>query len=292
MVNLLHLCESMTTRWYSENEIHVPIETLRKFAEKNHLELKSKLRKKQVKYKLERLVIPVFFISGEEEKNIRILDISDIHIGDPNFDEQSLRDVLKQAIDTNVKAVFIAGDTFNGITSTGISEDVIQIHSTQIEEAYRIFKDYPLKYYVINGNHDYTFEQGGLSNPLRVLANKLRDIGIEFNFFDTYIMDFIICGVVKRVMHVERQDFTKKKIFAVEKLRQFEKELGLTIIYDGIEYQIRLFQAGHIHVNVQMYYAKRKIFISQSGSFLKNDDVEERANFITAEVIDKKVFMY
>ncbi len=291
MVNLLHICETMTTRWYAEEEIRVPIDVLKKFAEKNHLELKRKLAKHKVKYKMVRTVVPVYFISGEEESNIKILDISDIHIGNPNFDEESFKNVLKQAVDTNVSAVFIAGDIFEGTTSDVADDNVIQVHIAQVDKAFELFKEFPLKYYVINGNHDYTFEQIGLANPVKMLAHKLVNAGIEFHFFDTYVMDFIISGVVKRVMHVERQDFTKKKIFAVEKLRQFEKELGLSIIYDGTEYPIRLFQAGHIHLNVQMYYARRKIFISQSGSFLRNDETEERANFITAKVIDKKVFM-
>lgn len=291
MVNLLHICEKMTTRWYAEEEIRVPIDSLKKFAEKNNLELKRRLAKNKVKYKMVRHAIPVHFISGEEESNIKILDISDIHIGNPNFDEEAFKGVLKQALDINVSAVFIAGDIFEGTTSDVADDNVIQVHIAQVDKAFELFKQFPLKYYVINGNHDYTFEQIGLANPVKMLASKLLNAGIEFHFFDTYVMDFIISGVVKRVMHVERQDFTKKKIFAVEKLRQFEKELGLIVYYGGIEYPIRLFQAGHIHINVQMYYARRKIFISQSGSFLKNDETEERANFITAKVIDKKVFM-
>lgn len=292
VVNLLHICESMTTRWYAEEEIHVPIEVLRKFAEKNNMELKRKQSKNKIKYKLIRKSIPVFFISGPEEANIKILDIADIHIGNTDFDELAFRNTLKQAVEMDVSAVFIAGDIFEGIKNDGTDEEVLKIHDEQIVKAFCIFKDFKLKYYVINGNHDYTFEQIGLSNPVKMLANKLNDVGIEFHFFDTYIMDFIIAGVAKRVMHVERQDFTKKKIFAVEKIRQFEKTLGgLTVLYDGVEYPIRLFQAGHIHVNVQMYYARKKIFISQSGSFLKHDENEEVANFITAKVIDKKVFM-
>lgn len=291
MVNLLHICEKMTIRWYAEEEIRVPIDSLKKFAEKNNLELKRRLAKNKVKYKMVRHAIPVHFISGEEESNIKILDISDIHIGNPNFDEEAFKGVLKQALDINVSAVFIAGDIFEGTTSDVADDNVIQVHIAQVDKAFELFKQFPLKYYVINGNHDYTFEQIGLANPVKMLASKLLNAGIEFHFFDTYVMDFIISGVVKRVMHVERQDFTKKKIFAVEKLRQFEKELGLIVYYGGIEYPIRLFQAGHIHINVQMYYARRKIFISQSGSFLKNDETEERANFITAKVIDKKVFM-
>ena len=291
VVNLLHICEKMTTRWYAEEEIRVPIDSLKKFAEKNNLELKRRLAKNKVKYKMVRHAIPVHFISGEEESNIKILDISDIHIGNSNFDEEAFKGVLKQALDINVSAVFIAGDIFEGTTSDVADDNVIQVHIAQVDKAFELFKQFPLKYYVINGNHDYTFEQIGLANPVKMLASKLLNAGIEFHFFDTYVMDFIISGVVKRVMHVERQDFTKKKIFAVEKLRQFEKELGLIVYYGGIEYPIRLFQAGHIHINVQMYYARRKIFISQSGSFLKNDETEERANFITAKVIDKKVFM-
>ena len=288
MVNLLHICETMINRWFFKDEIPVTVETLRRFAEKNNLELKRKIVRDREKYKMVRRRIPVHFISGDEENVIRFLDIADVHIGNPNFEEYILRDTLQQAVSMNFKRVFVAGDLFEGVTSDC---NHLKAHDEQIEMAYQIFKDYPLTYYVINGNHDYTFEQLGMSNPVRILANRLQEIGIDFNFFDTYVMDFIIGGVVKRVMHVERQDFTKKKIFAIEKLRQFEKELGLVVLYNENEYSVRLFQAGHIHTNVQMYYPKRKIFISQSGSFLRTDEDEEHANFIIAKIIDKKVFM-
>lgn len=288
VVNLLHLCEMMSLRWHSEEELPVAFEILKKFAEKNHFEIRHKIVKNKKKYKLIRREIPVFFISDESVKNFGFLDLADLHIGNPNFDEKALRTALKLAVENEIDTVFIAGDVFEGFYS---ETECLKAHLTQIDNAFNIFKDYPLKYYVINGNHDYMFEQIGMCNPIKLLASKLKDIGVDFNFFDTYVMDFVLCGVVKRMMHVERQDFTKKRIFAVEKLKQFEKELGLSVIYDGKEYPIRFFHAGHIHVNIQMYYARRKIFISQSGSFLKGDSVEERANFITGKVIDKKVFM-
>lgn len=288
VVNLLHLCEMMWLRWHSEDELNVPIEMLRKFAEKNYFELRQRLVKDKTKYKLVRKEIPVHFISDETKETFKFLDLADIHIGNRWFEEDTLRDILKQAVENEIEAVFIAGDIFDGVT---VECECLKEHTTQIEKAYQIFKDYPLKYYAINGNHDYTFEQIGMCNPVKVLATKLNEIGIEFHHFDTYVMDFVLCGVVKRVMHVERQDFTKKRIFAVEKLRQFEKTLGLVAMYDGKEYPVRFFQAGHIHVNVQMYYQRRKIFISQSGSFLTKDGNDEKANFITGNVIDKKVFM-
>lgn len=291
MVNLLHICETMTLRWQTQDEIRVPIETLKKFAERNHFELKKKENKNGVKYKLFRRMIPVHFISDDEkqELEIKILDISDIHIGNPNFDEKAFRSVLKQAVENQIEAVFIAGDVFDGCVNTG---DILEHYLEQIEYAFNIFKDYQLKYYVINGNHDYSFEQVGLVNPIKILAVRLQEIQIDFNYFDTYLMDFIIAGVVKRVMHVERQDFNKKKVFAIEKLKQFEKDLGLNIFYEGKEYPIRFFQAGHVHVSVQIYYSRKKIYISQSGSFLKTERFEDRANFITAKVKDKKVSIW
>ena len=91
MVNLLHICETMINRWFSEEEIQVPIEVLRKFAEKNNLELRKKLSKDKTKYKMVRKMIPVYFISGDEESNIKFLDLSDIHIGHHNFDEEALK---------------------------------------------------------------------------------------------------------------------------------------------------------------------------------------------------------
>jgi DNA repair exonuclease SbcCD nuclease subunit len=216
------------------------------------------------------------------------MDIADLHIGHPDFDEEALRDRLKQAVERGVEAVFIAGDIFEGFLDEAPET---MPYLQQIELAYSIFKDYKLTYYAINGNHDLTFEQLGLPNPIKRLEVLLRNDGIDFHFFDTYLMDFVICGVIKRVMHVERQDFNKKSIFAILKLKMFDEAGMLSNEFEGTSYPVRFFQVGHIHVNVQMYYSKRKVFISQPGSFIRADKVAERANFIFGKVIDQRVFM-
>ncbi len=287
MVNLLHECEIMTTRWCDESELRVPIDQLRRFAERNHFTVERKLKGNSYKYKLIRNMIPVHFISGEEQTEFSFMDIADIHIGHKNFSEKALRKKLKFAVDNKIPYVFIAGDLFEGICQ----EDIEGAYTKQLDWAFSIFRDYPLTYYVINGNHDYSFEQRNLPNPIRTLSTRLIEDGINFCYFDTYLMDFIICGVVKRLMHVERQDFSKKSIFAALKLKQFDDAGMLVNTYKGQSYPVRFFQVGHIHVNVQMYYSKRKVFISQSGSFVKNDREEENANIISGRVIDQKVFM-
>lgn len=292
MANLLNVCETMTNRWVTEKEMHVPLETIAEFAEKNHMALRESYTSMKTKYKLKRMEIPVHFISGDEEKEIDFLDISDLHIGNSEFDEYELRMILEQARFNNVKYVFIAGDVFEGAPELVSVEDASDMHFQQVSIAFQIFKDYPFKYYVINGNHDYMFEQLGLCNPIKRLAKQLEKEGIEFNFFDTYLQDFIIGGVVKRMMHVERQYFSRRKNFALTKLKKLEEEFGMSVEYEGVEYPIRFFHVGHIHTNVLIYNPRRKVFISLAGSFLKGDRLEDRGNIVSAKIFDGKVWIY
>lgn len=287
MVNLLHLCESMTIRWYKEEEINLPFKQFEKFARRNHFFIKKRYENGTTKYKLIRQFIPVYFISGPEVKRFKFMDIADLHIGHEKFSEKALRASLQKAQDNGVKMVFIAGDIFEGTCSDSCETTYLQ----QIDLAYSIFKDYKFEYYAINGNHDYSFEQIGLPNPIERLANKLKQVNIKFHYFEEYIMDFVICGVIKRVMHVERQDFNKQRIFAALKIKYFEEEKMLSNTHNKTIYPVRFFQVGHIHVNVQMYYSKRKVFISQSGSFLSSECKENRENIIQGKIIDGKIFM-
>ncbi len=286
LVNLLHLCETMTTNYVEDSDLRVPIKYFRKFAERNHFSIETRVKGKKTKYKLVREDIPVYFISGEEEQEFKFLDIADTHIGHANFDEDLLRKKLEYAQELGIKQVFIAGDLFEGCCNSCESE-----YLAQINQAFSIFSCYPFSYYAINGNHDYSFEQAGFENPIKRLSTMLRAQGIDFNYFDVYLMDFIICGVIKRVMHVEKQDFNKRRIFSILKLKKFDEENMLQNYYDGKVYPIRFFQVGHIHVTIQVYYGKKKVYISQAGSFIDNKPFEECGNILQGTVIDQKVFM-
>jgi len=291
LVNLLHVCEILTHRWHDATEIQVwvPLETLFKFAERNNFDVYRKFSRGRYRVKLERRIIPVCVISDEKTPDFKFMDISDIHIGHPNFDEKLLREKLQYAIDNDIKLIFIAGDVFEGIQS----EHAPSYYCEQLSQAFNIFKDYPLTYHAINGNHDYTFEQVGLPNPIQTLSARLKAEGIDFNFHDVYLMDFVIGGVIKRVMHVERQSYNLKRIFTIIKLRQFEYDGWLVNTVGGRLLPVRFFLAGHIHANVQIYYAKKKIFISQPGSFIHDYGGidEDCVNVFTGRVIDQKIFL-
>ncbi len=288
VVNLLHLCETMTYRWVNESEIKAPLDVFKKFARRNNFVIRTRrVRRGVTQYMLKRTDIPLLLISDTEMSNtFNFMDIADLHIGHPDFNENALREKLQYAVDNDISFVFIAGDIFEGCASETSESHYFE----QIQLAYDIFKDYPLVYFAINGNHEYSFEQLGLKNPIERLEQMLNKVFISFFYFDTYIMDFIICGVIKRVMHVERQDFNKKTIYAQQKLRIFDEDGLLERTYKGETYPVRFFQVGHIHVNVQIYYPKKKIYISQPGAFLGKLAFDS-GNIIRGRVINQRVFL-
>lgn len=291
MINPLSLCERLIHSWTLATEIeNLPeFEYLKNFIVRNNMELLEKFDKKGKKfYKVVRKCIPVHFISDSSDNKFSFLDLSDLHIGHPEFNEELLRNKLEEAIENQVQYVFIAGDIFEGVQKWIPYEDALKIQFKQLDKAFKIFMDYPLNYYVINGNHDYSFEAFGLHNPIHLLENRLRQIGINFNFFDTFMIDFIVSGVAKRVMHIEKYKKNKYEPCVIERINRFS-DSEMVVYYDGKNYPIRFFVCGHIHVNMELYYERKKVYISQPGSFVQGREKCERGNFVTGEIINGKI---
>ncbi len=286
-VNLIHLCELMTRSYVYESQLRIPTKVFKHFATRNNFIVKTQVKNNKIRFKLYRKEIPIYYISGDDVKDFHFLDLGDIHIGNLKFDESSLRKRLAQAQEEGIKQVFIAGDLFEGCCNSCEHQ-----YLNQIEHAYRIFKDYPFSYYAINGNHEYSFEQLNYENPINRLQKMLRQDGVDFHYFDTYIMDFVICGVIKRVMHIENIDKSghdKSWTPAINKLDRFDEDGLLQNFYKGKLYTVRLFQIGHIHMNMQRFYSRKKVYISQAGSFIGDEPLEEKGNFIKGRVANKKV---
>lgn len=294
MVNLLNLCERLIRNWISVSEVEnlVSVDYLRTFVKRNYMELIERIDNGQERYyKVIRKKIPTFFISDDNNSKFSFLDLSDIHFGHSEFKESMLRAKLQEAIDRGVVHVFIAGDIFEGIFKNVSYEEALAIEYKQLDMAYNVFKDYNLNYYAINGNHDYTFEFYGLHNPIDLLKTKLRRIGINFNFFDVYMMDFIIAGVAKRVMHIEKYRRPQTGFCVTERISRFTDE-ELIVRYAGKDYPVRFFTCGHIHINMSLYDEERHIYISQPGSFVQGDNTCVRGIFVEGEVNDENVIVY
>jgi hypothetical protein len=275
MVNLLKLFYLLYNNWVEEESLPINKKVLFNIAKRSGLEVLNKISGDGKNlYSLRLNHIPTIFISDGDVSEFSFLDLSDIHTGNETFDEKKLRNVLKKAVERHVQYVFISGDLFEGIFfRNGIIDLRVakKAYSSQVKQVFHILNDYDLKYYAINGNHEYTFELFGIDNPMKLIANALKACGKSFTFIDSYIADFIICGVVKRIMHVEVPPKDKDQIPCISRLRSFEKKGEYYTYYKGKKYPIRFFQSGHFHGNFDFYDKFSNVHVTQSGSFIDDN---------------------
>jgi hypothetical protein len=245
--------------------------------------------------KLRKRTIPVARLySREENSKFNFLDIADLHVGHPQFDEEKLIQTFEMAKERGVQQVFIAGDLFEldfdprEYDPRIMNEQKQKRIKRQFKECLRhlanILSQYPFSYYAINGNHEYVLEQLGIMHPLKELETTLKKKSINFNAYDTYLMDFEIAGVIKRVIHLERYYQCKNVFSAMERLLEFKRHGGLFTTVDGATLPIRFLECGHVHMTMELYNADHQVFISQPGCFLKDENNYRPGIFAEGEI--------
>lgn len=236
---------------------------------------------------LKRLGIPrVKLYDFNESNEFCWLNISDLHIGHPDFDEEALFKTLgtyyEKVKNCKHKYVFIAGDAFESIREEGLSYELARdnpIFKKKIRKEYQaqcaklcwILSKFPLDYIALNGNHEYMFVQLGLQSPLANIEDKLRSAGINYKFYDTYMMDFIIAGIVIRIMHLEGHHYKEGRNPIYERINQFKAEKQLAVFVGGKRYPVRFIQSGHRHKRQILYDPTTKIHVIEAGSFIKGE---------------------
>ncbi len=232
----------------------------------------------------------------EVNHKFHFLDIADLHVGNPDFDEGKLFSLLEEATKRKVTEVFIAGDLFEAIDNpqeldfrimnAEKKEEVAQIYKSQLRKLYRIFRRFELRYYAINGNHEYAFEQLGIMSPTKELEKRLENEGISFKSYDTYLVDFEIAGVIKRVIHLESYYENERGLPPVlERLNEFYDHGGLSVaISKSQSLPVRFLQCGHVHIPMELYSAEHQVFVTQPGSFLKRNLSNNPGIFVRGEI--------
>lgn len=253
--------------------------------------------------KLRKRGIPIVMLYDSDVSNkFNYLDIADIHAGHPDFSPEMLDRVLSKYYrdgKPTVDYVFIAGDLFEGVPDTELSYELVvnnsrmqaqaeAIRNHQVNLLFNVLSKYDFDYRAINGNHEYTFEHLGMDSPIKLLEERMRAAGKKFTYYDTYLIDFIIAGVVKRVMHLESYQHREGAIHAYDRLAKFKKHGGLNPYYKGKKYPIRLFQCGHVHRREELYDSQNKIYISQSGSFIKHELLYSPVIHVKGTVLEDK----
>jgi len=121
------------------------------------------------------LVHPVTL--GEDIEKIEILPLSDLHIGDPGFNEPALRNYLKYVQAEPNRFILLNGDILNNATRNSVSDIYTETMPPrrQIECAADILTPVSDRIIgIVSGNHERrTDKESGIS-PVEILAEKLH----------------------------------------------------------------------------------------------------------------------
>ena len=258
------------------------------------------------KVMLKRLGIPTVKLYDYEESNeFHWLDLSDFHVGHKDFCEDVLIDVLakyyERVKNKRHKYVFIAGDAFNALDDSSLSyelvnkspnyrKQVLRMYYQQQNILVSILSRFPLDYFAVNGNHEYMYVQLGLPSPLKAIEYKMFTAGINYRYYDTYVMDFIIAGFAKRVMHLEGYGHLQEGVNPVyDRVQKFAQNKQLVSYYKRVKYPVRFILSGHRHIHQVTYDSALKIYIVEAGSFIKREMVYRPSVFISGRADKKKL---
>lgn len=135
---------------------------------------------------------------GEEFKNIKILALSDFHIGDQLCNLKLIRSVLEEVKNSDNTFVILNGDLMNNATKTSVS-DVYNEELTPMEQIVRLcdlLEGIKERILVIScGNHELrTYKNDGI-DIIRLVA---RQLGIEDRYAEGWWYLYLSFGMTNK----------------------------------------------------------------------------------------------
>lgn len=222
------------------------------------------------------------FISAldKEPAEHRWLELSDIHAGSKQFDEQGLKEILKRAVDEGYYDVHIAGDLCDGykVYPGHITNLRYWTAHDQANYLASILVQFPLYYYASHGNHDFSFEMHGSPNPVAIIAQELPN---QFTYFPSYAADMVLGGVLKRMVHGASGRSYARSYPGQTYIRDLLDGQGEHAYVLGKKYRLRFLQLGHWHT--LMYYEAAGIVVTHSGNFQFPNDFTIRKGLVGSQ---------
>lgn len=143
----------------------------------------------------------------EQKGMVSYLEISNMLIGSKFFSEKALRYMLDAAKERGIRHVHIGGNAIWGIPSKNDAENTRYFKGEQqVDEMVRILSDYPdFHYFTINGVCENSFircsNESQRFDPMRRAEQKMTELGIKFTAVNSSKCDFLIYGIVFRMMN-------------------------------------------------------------------------------------------
>lgn len=190
---------------------------------------------------------------------------SDIHFGSNHCQITHLNSFAEICRKKGVKNILVPGDVFSGYNVyAGQAFEVYALSAREQEESAIVNLPTGFEWYVLGGNHDYSFiKRGGGHNPLLVLENKRDDVHyVGFDEADIPLLPGVDC----RLWHPSGglpYSVSYRMQKAVEQISY--SELAKVVRNQKTTPSIRFLLCGHLHIQVQAMFGS--IFAAQCGTF-------------------------
>jgi len=229
------------------------------------------------------------------------VELSDIHVGSIQFDEQGFRDIMKRALDRGFRNFHISGDLCDGYRVYPGHMNNLRYHKSedQAEFLTEILLDYPKANFVaITGNHDFSYVKAGGINPISIIEKSMELEGRKFVFLNNFAGDLIIRGMLKRMVHLLGGRAYAKSYPIQTYIRNLMDSHGENVYVGGNKYRIRCIQAGHLHFEVA--FESAGIRCTHPGNFQFPNDYTIRGGlvgpqgtrFTTVIIQDSRILEY
>jgi len=254
---------------YTLKDLDISRAFIRKMKDAGYRILSEESKQGRQFYIQQSLQNPYFFVSGlsRNEQHVRWVELSDIHAGSIQFDEQGLRDVLRQATDEGYKDVHISGDLCDGykVYPGHIKNLRYWKAEEQADMLTEVFLDFKLNYYAIHGNHDFSYVRDGSPNPISLIEKEMVREHRNFVYLNGMAGDLIICGALKRLVHLDGGRVYAKSYPGQTYIRNLLDSHGENVWIAGKGYRIRFLQCGHFHTDVE--FESSGIYLTHPGNF-------------------------
>lgn len=185
---------------------------------------------------------------------VRYLEISNLLIGSNFFNEDALRYMFDQARKSKVKFIHIGGNAIWGIPTKNDAEHTKFFRGEQqVDELVRIFSDYPeFHYFTINGICENTFirssEESLRFDPMKDAEEKLKKLNIKFTSINSSKCDFLINGVVFRMVNDKKalKNPYTRDYDIVKAQRDLMAKQGNIVKINGNEYNLGAIFYGYV----------------------------------------------
>lgn len=240
----------------SDSELDEVIQTIRRFDheilfQEGHFAVNSKFENQK-----EFIVV--------KDGNLEPIELyfSDTHFGDKKCNEERIVRVIEEAYARGARVAFHSGDLTTGRTVyKGQLEDLRYFtFEQQLERARLVLpKKEGLRYFMINGNHDFNWLELNAGNPVKTLATMRDDITFIGDGYGRIIKNGIkidlvhLAGSCTSAASGKVQEYLRK--FCEGKSSEDEEALGGTRVEEGGSKKIvidenqmpDILSAGHLH---------------------------------------------